>query len=63
METIKLKYMQEVYSGIDKLGDWWVQFEARQEPFQCCICGDTLKSGWLCPQNGSVACDHHIERE
>lgn len=65
-ETIILSDVEGIsrLSGTDQHGARWTQFEvdylAEQVPGECCICGATLESGWLCLDGGDEVCDEHV---
>lgn len=52
-------------SGTDQHGCQWIEFTvdygALEEDGECCICGATLTSGWLCLDGGDEVCDKHVE--
>jgi len=52
-------------SGTDQHGNRWVEFEvdyqAEQEPGECCLCGAELESGWVCLDGGDECCEKHVE--
>lgn len=67
METIILSNVEGIarLTGTDEHGNQWTQFAvdymAEQVEGECCICGETLESGWLCLDGGEECCDDHVE--
>jgi hypothetical protein len=65
-ETIILHDIEGISckGGTDQHGCQWVEFTvdygAEQEDGECCICGETINSGWLCLEGGDECCDEHV---
>ena len=67
MDKIRLTNITGIcrFSGTCQDDCTWTQFEvnsqAEQEPGECCICGKTTESGWLCMDGGDEACEDCVE--